>query len=663
MIGILSRGIQRIPALETFLGEPITSLNPLRAHPDLTAIAGWGLKSTSRRARNYAHRHGLPYIALEDGFLRSVGLGNQDPPLSLIVDDLGIYYDATQPSRLESLIPQALSDTELARARSLRSAWCNARVSKYNHLPEECLPLPCPAVLVADQTFGDPAIQLGLAEPASFQRMLVAALDENPGATILVKIHPDVYAGRKRGHFDPQALSKIDRVHLLTRDIHPVSVLEQVETVYTVTSQLGFEALIWGRQVRTFGMPFYAGWGLTQDEQPAPERRSVITLEQLIHAALIACPRYLDPETNQRCEVERVLDWMGLQRQLRERFAEPIQAIDFSPWKRPLVKRFLQGSELGFGRQIDQALPGETLAVWGLRSSPAGQKTLRLEDGFLRSVGLGADLVQPLSWVVDSRGLYYDASRPSDLEVILQNRDFDPALLSRARKLREKIVESGLTKYNVGTSDWQPPSGAKRIILVAGQVETDASLRLATPGIRRNMDLLRRVRHENPDAYVIYKPHPDVLAGLRAGGENERLSHDWCDDLVTQASMATLLNQVNEVHVLTSLAGFEALLRDKRVVCHGQPFYSGWGLTLDREPLARRTRVLNIDMLVAGTLLLYPTYVSRITNRYTTPERALDELLMWKEQSACQGELTRWRRILRPILGWIAEARSQTNRA
>jgi len=462
MIGILSRGIRRIPGLETLLGKPVVPVRPWRARPELSAIAGWGLKATSRRARDYAQRHGLPYLALEDGFLRSVRLGNQDPPLSLIVDDLGVYYDATHPSRLETLIRCPPSETERARARSLRAAWCAARVSKYNHLRERRTPPPSPAVLVVDQTFGDPAIAHGLADPRSFQRLLEAALDEHPEATILVKIHPDVFAGRKRGHFDPERLARLERVRVLRRNLHPVSLLEQVEAVYTVTSQLGFEALLWGRRVRVFGMPFYAGWGLTEDELPAPERRARVDLESLIQGALIRAPRYLDPETGERCEVERLLEWMGLQRSMRERFPRSLQALGFSAWKRPLVRRFMQGSRLSFGpstRDRHDPKPSDTrpLVVWGLTPVAEGRPVLRLEDGFLRSVGLGADLIEPLSWVIDRRGLYYDPSRPSDLEVLLETQIFDA------------------------------PASAGRVILVPGQRETDASIRRGAPGIRRNL--------------------------------------------------------------------------------------------------------------------------------------------------------------------------------
>jgi capsular polysaccharide export protein len=258
---------------------------------------------------------------------------------------------------------------------------------------------------------------------------------------------------------------------------------------------------------------------------------------------------------------------------------------------------------------------------------------IRVEDGFLRSVGLGAELVRPISWVMDRSGMYYDATRASDLEQLLRSRQFTPQQLARAAALRGRITASGITKYSVGHRSWQRPRHA-RVILVPGQVESDASLRFGAPALRTNLGLLRAVREANPDAYLLYKPHPDVSAGLRARGQGEQRVRDWCDEVVTDVAMGALLERVDEVHVLTSLAGFEALLRGKSVVCYGLPFYAGWGLTRDVVPLARRTRRLKLDELVAAALLIYPTYVSRSSGGYITPEQALDELLAWRDASA-----------------------------
>ncbi|TAN46784.1 MAG: capsular polysaccharide biosynthesis protein [Methylococcaceae bacterium] len=668
MIGIFSPGILKIPHLATFLAAPVTFSVWGKFRRPIQAIAGWGLRPTALSARRYAERHAIPYLALEDGFLRSVGLGNQDPPWSLLVDDLGIYYDASRPSRLESLIPRPLSPAESARAADLITAWRAGRVSKYNHLREFSGELPDAYVLVVDQTFGDTSIRHGMAGPDSFQRMLQAALAENPGCTVLLKIHPDVFAGRKRGHFDPAELAGLARVTVLAEDVHPVRLIENARAVYAVTSQMGFEGLLWGKPVRTFGMPFYAGWGLTQDELPSPQRRrelpaGAVGLAQLVHATLIDYPRYVDPETGRRCAVETLLAHLALQRRMRARFPAVVYALRFSLYKKPIIRVFFQGSRVCFIRRPRQAPAGGVIAVWGSRDVlcppesvnehgplfPHPPRLIRLEDGFLRSVGLGADLTRPLSWVMDGRGIYYDARFPSDLEHLLATADFPPGLLERARRLRERVVNEGLTKYNVGGDVWQRPARAGYVILVPGQVESDASIRYGGAHIRTNLALLQAVRAANPDAYVLYKPHPDVQTGLRAQGSGEQSAEQYCDELVLDVPMQELLEQVDAVHVLTSLTGFEALLRGKPVTTYGQPFYAGWGLTHDagltQTVAQRRKRCLELDALVAGVLIEYPAYVSRTSGRFTTPERALDELLAWRQ--AEMAEMPAWKRCWR----------------
>ncbi|NJC87778.1 MAG: capsular polysaccharide biosynthesis protein [Desulfuromonas sp.] len=648
-----SRSVAELAGLPALLGASLCPAAAKHAAGHSPAVVGWGLKPSAARAARFALGHGLPFWRLEDGFLRSVGLGQDEPPLAIVVDDLGIYYDASTPSRLETLIAAPYAAAEQDRARALMAGWREQRMSKYNGARDYAGPLPERYVLVVDQTRGDASICHGLADPASFQTMLQAALRENPEATVLVKIHPDVMAGRKQGHYDPAALGKLSRVRVLAEDAHPATLVEQARAIYTVTSQVGFEGLLWGKRVRTFGMPFYAGWGLTEDDLSAPSRRRPVPLENLVHAVLVNYSRYLDPESGERCEVERLLAWMGLQRRMRARFPGTLYALGFSRWKKPFVRDFFQGSNVRFVNRAEKVPEKSLLAVWGRKpvrgKLPETVSLLRLEDGFLRSVGLGADLVRPLSWIMDRRGIYYDATVPSDLEQLLQTAEFDVPLLTRARDLRAAICQHGLTKYNVGEGSWRRPPGARRVILVPGQVESDASIRYGAPGIRGNFDLLRAVREANPDACLLYKPHPDVVAGLRAKGQGEGAAGQYCDEIVVDVPMGMLLDMVDEVHVLTSLAGFEALLRGRKVVTYGLPFYAGWGLTQDIVPLARRSRKLKLEELVAGVLIEYPIYVSRRTGRFTTPERALQELLLWREEGPARLPLWRqgWRLLMR----------------
>lgn len=338
-----------------------------------------------------------------------------------------------------------------------------------------------------------------------------------------------------------------------------------------------------------------------------------------------------------------------------------VWAHGFSRWKQAAVRACFPQARIRFTQKWNNVPKRATIAVWGLTEIPEtlsaeSAHILRLEDGFLRSVGLGADLIRPVSWVVDPLGIYYDPRTPSRLEAILQTNIASPELIERAQHLRQTILDAGLTKYNVGNTEWQPPKSIRQIILVVGQVESDASLAAGAGPIKTNWALLQQVRSEcQPGDYLIYKPHPDVVARLRAEGEDEHRADSLADEVIIDLDMSRLLPLVDEVHVMTSLAGFEALLRGRKVVCHGQPFFSGWGLTEDRVPLPRRDRTLTLDELVAGTLIVYPVYFGWQRQNLIEPEAAAAILLTEKERLG--GKLPWWRQGMRMILRYIVGVR------
>ncbi len=299
----------------------------------------------------------------------------------------------------------------------------------------------------------------------------------------------------------------------------------------------------------------------------------------------------------------------------------PIQSVmGIAYWKKPTVTALLWGgSKVPYGRSLHDLSEGAAVAIWRARLSASQQRALadaqpaiiEIEDGFIRSNGLGADCVPPLSIMVDAAGPHFAPGEASELERLLQEGEFSADLVTRARALREVIVAGGLSKYETGGAEHLPrPGGARRHVLVPGQVEDD---RAVTSGgaLPSNLELLRRARAEaGPDAYLIYKPHPDVLAGHRRGLIPQEEMAALADRVETQAPIAALIAMVDELHVNSSLAGFEALMRGKQVTVHGVPFYAGWGLTVDRGPVpARRTARRTLDEVVAAALLLYPRYL------------------------------------------------------
>ncbi|MEM6933400.1 MAG: capsular polysaccharide biosynthesis protein, partial [Pseudomonadota bacterium] len=100
---------------------------------------------------------------------------------------------------------------------------------------------------------------------------------------------------------------------------------------------------------------------------------------------------------------------------------------------------------------------------------------------------------------------------------------------------------------------------------------------------------------------------------------------------------------------MTSLMGFEGLLRGKSVTCLGLPFYAGWGLTTDHIDCPRRTVRPRIDALVWASLIAYPQYVDPVTQMPCEVEVVVDRL------GSGSGRDDRWaRRKLARLQGWFA---------
>lgn len=308
-----SPALARAPHTKRLFGVEKVIVKPFAAQlPSIDFVVGWGEKTTAQPARAFAERYGLPYVRAEDGFVRSAGLAVLgDPACSIVLDDRGIYYDATHPSRLENWLNDPsffIGPTERARATLCIDRLRKGRLSKYNHSDQD-LDIPSdgrPLVLVVDQTRGDLSVELGLVPENAFEDMVAVALREHPNACVLVKLHPDVIAGKKAGYLEH--LSSEGRVRVIRHHVNPIALLERVSHVYVATSQLGFEALLMGKPVSCFGAPFYAGWGMTDDRVPIPRRRQRRTPQEVFAAAYFHYARYVSPLSGQRCQLEHLID-------------------------------------------------------------------------------------------------------------------------------------------------------------------------------------------------------------------------------------------------------------------------------------------------------------------------------------------------------------------
>lgn len=451
-IAVFSRAAHRIPNLAALCGAKRLQFRPSDAAADsIDAVLHWGADAKAQGLA-YAKRHDLPIWYTEEGFIQAI----KPPPVSILLDDCSSHDNANTASRLERwLASDEVADAELrARARNAMDHMLRAGVAHDNLAPplvaegrSGSLRSERQRVLVIDQRTDDKSIRRGLGTPQSFQDMLDAACDENPDADILIRA-----PGTSRGHL---AAATGERIHHFTRDVPILALVQQVDRVYVVTSLHGFEALMAGRPVTCFGAPWYAGWAATDDRVTIRRRGRARSVEGLFAAAYMLYARYLNPNTGQPCEIEEIIEHLALQRANFAHNRGRLFCFGFRFFKKAYIRSYLRcpGNEIIFVSSaavaerhgLDQS---SRLVVWGQRDTPelrglAARRNLpiwRVEDGFLRSVGLGSDWAMPASLVFDKTGLYYDPRHPSDLESLLEHDTFTPAEIERAASLRERIV-------------------------------------------------------------------------------------------------------------------------------------------------------------------------------------------------------------------------------
>lgn len=596
-VGFFAAGHAVIGHLDRVLEARVKYCPPFYPSQGLDAVAGWGYKPSSKRAMAYAAKHNLPYWALEDGFLRSIGLGvHGHLEHSFIVDPVGVYYDATKPSLLENLIIHAPQDTDsLERANRCIEMLRQARLSKYNLAPDVSVfsQKAKSAVLVVDQTYGDTSVRLGMASATQFEEMLKAAIHDNPGAEVLVKVHPDVLAGKKKGYL--HELAKVYSCRLVAQEVNPWSLFERVSDVYVVTSQLGFEALLAGKRVHCFGIPFYAGWGLTQDRQQCDRRQQPRSLQQLFFAAYLQYCRYINPYTGERCAFEDTVALLSLQKQHLERLR--------GTWLLPKNQRtFLPrlNRVLGLAANIRIASDG----VSGCADKPALVNSYWLQDKSQASRVIKVQALDLFS-VGPYKGVGYGLSNGIEVVNELLNKSDLLGLLNQYDLLPyERDVASGLyTVYRrylqqqisaTYTCSFQFPKDRKVLLVVEDREQLSAEDELV---------LLNLIREANPTAYIIY---------ARKDWNADKFAicplPSVCDRGLAYDDVLPFIQWVDEVHTHSSLIGFKALVLSVPVVTYSDAFYAGWGLTEDNMLSMKRARCLTLEELVYMLLIKYVTY-------------------------------------------------------
>ncbi|ASJ71683.1 capsular polysaccharide biosynthesis protein [Granulosicoccus antarcticus] len=671
-----SSGIRAIRNIGRFLDvdSVISPFGARKKRRQLSCVVVWGRKQNAKRALHYAESQGLKVRYIEDGWIRTSSRdAHSRCCYSLLVDDTGVYYDSENPSDIENYLN--LPDVEFATvcdegdleyARKNRERMVQHCITKYNFCPkpEDAILISDgkPLVLVIDQTKDDASVRFGGMQGGDFPAMLDRAIAENPGARVVVRTHPDVVAGRREGYLGEYA--KQLGIEVSATGDNPMYWLKKAQRVYVGTSQLGFEALMCGCQVSVAGLPFYAGWGLTDDHLTLARRVRTRTLDQIFHASHVYLARYRDPVSGVQWRLHECIDHVQVQLEAFERNAHSFACIGITPWKRGIIAQYLRSPDgnIRFSKASELRLD-EKAVYWSYSDSksvadcPNTNEISRIEDGFIRSRGLGSNFVLPASLVVDHGGLYFDPASDSDLEVMLNTFDCTNEHIERSVRLRQSLLETRLTKYNVESravtmsgSEVKTHEDKERgslQVLVVGQVEDDQSIMRGCVGVASNGALCKAVRSARPDAYIVYKPHPDVESGNRKGAVAPHILNECVNRVEHQRNFLNCLEECDELHTMTSLSGFEALLRGKAVHTYGMPFYAGWGLTQDNVKFQKRNRCRTLEELIYLCLVAYPRYLDIVSGEFITVEQLISSLadVVSNSESGDSSSMSLWKKL------------------
>lgn len=609
----LSKGILSNKDLPVLLGMPIKRYS--RSANEVHSLVCWGYKPTSHKAEKLANKRNLNLVRLEDGFITH--LPNCATKLSVCSDSLGMHY--SEASDLHKLCTKKRSIKQLERARSAIAYKNTHYISKYNHNPVTTfnqLKTGKQYVLIADQISDDESVKHSRASIDTYLQMIKDALEQNKEHEILINVHPDNKKKKPFSSLIPDVtrseLLVNERVHFITTPINAMQLIKQCSHVYTISSLIGFEAVLMDKTVKVYGTPFYAGYGLTEDVKA--HFKTSLSKEAVFYAAYIDYCTYINPFSEQKCEIEDVMEIIAA----NIRCMPLTQVIIKKPslWKRNFIKRFLSHYSL-----LEPAFSSDFYnAEWGYtRDSDC---PLSIEDGFVRSVGLGSSLTLPSSLVIDKGGIYYDFLSDSELQHILNNKEFTQRELERSEKIIDYLREHKISKYNLSNQAVQTPT--RPYVLVPGQVETDKSLIASGCGYK-NADAVKIAKERYPNHLIVYRPHPDVVYN-GVSQQDETRASDLADITTTQGDIIQWIENASGVVTITSNSGFEAILRDIPVYCLGYPYYYGYGLTQSEVDLPNRRRKLDIFMLVAGVLIRYPRYIDNESGLFCRVEEILSKL-------------------------------------
>ncbi len=365
-----------------------------------------------------------------------------------------------------------------------------------------------------------------MASEKTFFEMISAAKKNHPGAAFFLLEPKTVRSDKKKGYL--RKVAEANGVQVLQNDVSSISILSQADVVYTVASQLGLDAIFLGKKIYCFGMPFYAGWGLTKDSIKLDRRNVKRSREEIFAAFCLFMTRYRHPITSEPSSFREILRFIILQRPLNFERNRYIACIHFDENLITFCKQFFAHANLHFFSEdnaIKNALENNGIILTGIEPDLAMRKKftniplVHVDHGVIdRLLGNGKYV-----------SLRLEGGPYPTLEKILQTVVPGEKSLLRARLFRQYLRETSALREHIDIT--HIPLEQNIILLVGNILNPPRNVNnlgevnihdgnLDSKGLPLNsfsspladdFNLIKHVRKLRPYDYIIYCPQMEHI--------------------------------------------------------------------------------------------------------------------------------------------------------
>ncbi|WP_420604666.1 hypothetical protein [Methylobacterium sp.] len=258
-------------------------------------------------------------IYIEKGFIGFYGYDDiSAPPLSVFVDDMGPLNGHQNINRLHSILNSdyelTSSETDLVKqfikviVSNKFSSDLGAIQLDLNHLRTRDR-----GILLVYKGESTDTEESRSTRFEHFLEMVYNACRNEKDADILISFSPGVTddASTDTVYSSIKWLLRLqDNIKIVPHRTNSYSMFEVADEVWTLSSIIGFEALLADKVVRCFSPTFYSGRSLTIDEPVLPHHPTERTVYEIFYAAYVMQSRYFNPSTGKKCSLPDFLDYL-----------------------------------------------------------------------------------------------------------------------------------------------------------------------------------------------------------------------------------------------------------------------------------------------------------------------------------------------------------------